>query len=186
MVIKLFLKNSPDTIVVDDHVYEFLINNTRLKSLDFVHNLRKHSSGYAVFQKSWPQKNGNYKVETIYLHRLIGDKFLECSKDIKNPCIMFKNGNRQDYRIENLAWVSRKTVQRHNNNTGNSTGYKGVHKEKKKYVARIYIDSSTSVRIGSYDTAEEAAVAYNNKSIELFGHTRGLNKVRTQALEHAH
>ena len=45
-----------------------------------------------------------------------------------------------------------------------------------KFVATIF-DGSRQVYIGLYDTAEEAAIAYNKKSIELFGVTEELNQL---------
>jgi hypothetical protein len=38
-------------------------------------------------------------------------------------------------------------------------------------------DGTKQVYLGTFDSAEEAALEYNKKSIELFGHTSNLNQV---------
>ena len=63
----------------------------------------------------------------------------------------------------------------------NSSPYKGVSIRKLKngkihYVARIY-NKGVSIHIGTFDTAEKAARAYNEKATELFGKYAYLNKV---------
>ena len=178
MIVKVLLKNSPDSVLVNDHVYEYISNNPRLKSLDFEHNLRRHSSGYAVFQKSWKKPNGSYKVETIYLHRLIGDKFIPKPESDEELFITVKNGNKLDYRLDNLMWISRAGIQRHHQKTHNKTGYRGVYQEHNKFIARIYLDRKHPIELGRFETAEEAAEAYNKKSLELFGQTKSLNRIK--------
>lgn len=177
MLVKLQLKNSPKTVTIDENVYEFISTNPYLKSLDFEHNLREHSSGRAVFQKSWRKSDGSYKVETIYLHKLIGEKFIELPEDPKKRYVRVKNGNPLDCRIENLDWSSKSEIKRNIRKTTNKTGYIGVSKDRYQYRAIIYVDRKPIV-IGRYKTPEEAALAYNRKSIELFGKTRNLNRIK--------
>lgn len=52
----------------------------------------------------------------------------------------------------------------------NTSGFKGVYINKKtgRYVAQIVKDSRTYC-LGTYDTPEEAALAYEAKAIELYG-----------------
>ena len=76
MLYKVKLKNAEDSVLLDDHVFEYLTTDPYLVKVDFVNNLRKHSSGCAVFQKTWKRADGSYKTETIYLHKLIAEKFL--------------------------------------------------------------------------------------------------------------
>jgi hypothetical protein len=57
------------------------------------------------------------------------------------------------------------------------SGYRGVTKEKNKFRAVIYHDRK-AFNLGFYDSAEEAAAAYNKKSIELFGKTGSLNVIK--------
>ena len=45
--------------------------------------------------------------------------------------------------------------------SNNTVGYKGVYIHRKKFLAQIRIDGKTT-HIGTYDTAQEAAVAYDH------------------------
>ena len=60
MLYKLSLKNSKNTALVDDQVYNFLVSNNYLLKINFIENLREHSNGYAFFQKNWKQKDGSF------------------------------------------------------------------------------------------------------------------------------
>ena len=84
MLYKVKLKNADDNVLLDDHVYEWITSDSYLTKVDFVNNLRKHSSGCAVFQKTWKKKDGSFKTETIYLHKLIAEKFLIHTKSKEN------------------------------------------------------------------------------------------------------
>lgn len=72
----------------------------------------------------------------------------------------------------------------------NKTGFKGVslisgkHPKKKPYVAQImYLGKQ--IRIGSFATKEEAALAYNEKAKELIGESAYLNVIDTILAEAA-
>jgi len=172
---KIKLKNANDFAIVDDHVYKYLTTNPRLKSLKFIENLRKHSSGCAVFQKSWRKATGGYSIETIYLNRLIAEKYLKRPKNTSNQVAWPINRNRLDCRVENLMWTTRSHVTR-NNKRKTKSGYKGVYKNKGKYVTEIY-NKKERIYIGRFETAKEAAIAYNKKSKELFGKDGFQNKI---------
>ena len=49
---KVKLKNADEEVLLDDKVYEFLTTDPYLVRVDFINNLRRHSSGCAVFQKN--------------------------------------------------------------------------------------------------------------------------------------
>jgi hypothetical protein len=59
-----------------------------------------------------------------------------------------------------------------------SSIYRGVnwHKENKKWRARI-VYKKLKYHLGFFDTQEEAALAYNNKAIEVYGDEARLNKI---------
>ena len=176
MLYKIKLKNADETVLIDDHVYEYLTSDPYLSKVDFVNNLRRHSSGCAVFQKTWKKAEGGYKTETIYLHRLIAERFLEDQKTKKNNLVGCKNGNKLDCRLENIIWRSRSVASRQRK-TSSKVGYTGVYKENSRYRAVISVNRK-SVHIGMFDTPEEAALAYNKKSRELFGDDGKINIIR--------
>jgi tRNA splicing ligase len=173
---KVKLKNAEENVLLDDHVYEYLVNDPYLKRVDFINNLRRHSSGCAVFQKTWKKASGGYKTETIYLHKLIAEKFLAEEKNGKNNLVGAKNGNKLDCRLENLIWRSRSVASRKRKTTS-KCGYTGVYKENNRYRAVISINRK-SVHIGMYDTPEEAALAYNKMSKELYGDDGKINVIK--------
>ncbi|MGB0839893.1 MAG: hypothetical protein ACPGXL_07120 [Chitinophagales bacterium] len=174
MVYKIKLKNSPKYALISSEAYEYIANNAYLQQLGFITGLRIHSNGYAFFQKNHPLKSGGYKNETIYLHKYIAERFIDKPESEKRLYVSIKNGNKLDCREENLEWVTRSVAVRNTKKMFNSTGYRGVGKERGKYRAVIY-KGKAKHDLGFYETAEEAAQAYNKKSEELFGKTRSLN-----------
>ena len=176
MAVKIKLKNSDKKALLDDSIYAKLMADKYLKTIKFWDNLREHSSGYVFFQKNWRQKDGSYKNETIYLHKMISEKFIKKPAGKVRWFVRFKNSNTVDCRLENLEWSTFSNLVRNTRKIKNSTGYRGVVKQGRKYYAYIYVDRK-GIPLGSYDTAEQAASAYNKKSTELFGKTNTLNVI---------
>ncbi|MEO1263000.1 MAG: Pathogenesis-related transcriptional factor and ERF protein [Bacteroidota bacterium] len=176
MLYKVKLKNADDNVLIDDHVYEWLTSDPYLTKVDFINNLRKHSSGCAVFQKTWKKQDGSYKTETIYLHKLIAEKYLSDTKSGENNLVGAKNSNKLDCRLDNLVYRSR-AISSRKRKTSSKTGYTGVYKENNRFRAVISINRK-SVHIGMFDTAEEAALAYNKKSKEIYGESGKQNVLR--------
>ena len=176
MLFKVNLKNSPETVLLDSEVYDFLSTDPYLSKIDFINNLRRHSSGCAVFQKTWKKATGGYKTETIYLHKLVAEKFLEKQRTETNNLVGSNNGNKLDCRLENIIWRSRAVASR-KRKTRSKTGYTGVYQENSRYRAVISINKKT-MHIGMYDTPEEAAKAYNMKSKEIFGDEGKINVIK--------
>ncbi len=176
MLYKVKLKNADENVLLDDQVYEYLTNDPYFKRVKLIDNLRRHSSGCAVFQKTWKKADGTYKTETIYLHKLIAEKFLTTEKSNTNNLVGAKNGNKLDCRLENLVWRSRSVASRKRKTTS-KCGYTGVYKENNRYRAVISVNRK-SVHIGMYDTPEEAALAYNKMSRELYGDNGKINVIK--------
>ena len=176
MIFKVKLKNADEYVLLDDHVYEWLSNDIHLSNMNFLENLRKHSSGCAVFQKVWKKNDGGTKTETIYLHKLIAEQFLKQSKPTPKAVVSAKNGEKLDCRLENIVYRQRATVSRLRK-TRSSTGFTGVYKEHTKYRAIISVDGK-AIHLGMFDTAEEAALAYNKASKKMFGSEGKLNIIR--------
>lgn len=182
MLYKVKLKNSDEQVVVDDVVYNHLTSDPYLQEIDFINNLRVHSSGCAVFQKSWRKASGEYKIETIYLHRYIAERFLEKPPEsTRRNLVGAKNGNKLDCRLENLEWRTRSTSSR-KRKTSSKSGYTGVYLENNKFRAIITINGK-AVHIGMFDSPEDAARAYNKRAQEVYGDAAKLNKIKTNPKE---
>lgn len=106
MYYELSLTNSPEKFLLDEEVFHFLNTGPAFTKIDLIHNIRKHRLGFAIFRKEWQEPDGSYFTETIYLHKLIADKYLP--KRPKFQVLMFKNGNKLDCRLENLEYGYRR------------------------------------------------------------------------------
>lgn len=179
MLYRVKLKNAEDHVLLDSEVYEYLISDSYLAKIDLINNLRRHSSGCAVFQKTWRKASGDYKTETIYLHKFVAEKFLHHLKSETKNLVGARNGNKLDCRLENLTYRSRAVASR-KRRTSSRVGYTGVYKENNRYRAVISVGRKT-IHIGMYATAEEAALAYNRKSRELFGDNGKINVIRQRS-----
>ncbi len=171
---KIKLKNADKIVWLDEEVYQHFLKHPHYGPLKLLENLRLHSSGCAVFQKTWKKEGGGYKTETVYLHKLVAESFLEDKKTKENNLVGAKDGDKLNCRLDNIIWRSRAWASRQRKTTS-KTGYMGVYKENKKYRAVISVNGQ-SVHIGMFETAREAAEAYNRKSWELFGHMGKQNK----------
>ncbi len=178
MLYKVKLKKSEAHITLDDFVYEYFINDPYYKKLDLINNIRKHSTGCAVFQKSWVKASGGYKVETIYLHKFIAEKWLADKRTDECNLVGAINGDKLDCRVENLMFRT-KAVMSRQRKARSSTGFNGVSKDGSKYRAVIAVGRK-HIHIGMFDTPEEAALAYNKRSVELFGDEGKINIVKIQ------
>jgi len=176
LLYKLKLKNSSEEVLLDEKVFQFLSTDPYLKKVKFLENLRRHSSGCAVFQKTSKKEEGGYSTQTIYLHKLIAETFLIDKKVGNKDLVGAENGNKLDCRLENICWRSRAVASR-KRKTSSKTGYTGVYKENSRYRAVISVNRK-SIHIGMFETAEEAALAYNQKSKELFGEDGKVNILR--------
>ena len=116
-------------------------------------------------------------------HKLIAERFLSDQKTEEKNLVGAINGNKLDCRLENLAYRSRAVASRKRKTTS-KTGYTGVYKENNKYRAMISINRKP-VHIGMYDTPEEAALAYNKKSREIFGEHGKQNVIKSKAKRQA-
>lgn len=170
------LKNTDKFVSVCAKGKEHLESNPYFKEIKLLDNMRLHSAGYAVFARNIPQQDGSYKNETIYLHKYLGEKFIPKPASNQRLFVSFKNNNPLDCRLENLEWMTMSMLRRNQRKSSNKTGYRGVVQTGKRYHAFIY-DGKRKIELGSYDTAEAAAEAYNKKSLELFGNTKGLNQI---------
>ena len=129
---------------------------------------------------------GYYKVhltkdEKRYLkllHRLMADTY------IPNPDnLLFVDHVDRDTKnnsISNLRWVTHQENMMNASKTKGNTSslYKGVswHKRDKKWKSQIMINGK-NIYLGYFNNEIEAARAYNEKAIELFGEFSSLNNI---------
>lgn len=127
--------------------------------------------GYAVRQVHIGKRNGG-KCENIFMHQSIMGARKELTVD-------HINGDKLNNTRENLRFAtqSQNSV---NRVVVNPSGYRGVQFDKvtKKWKAKITKDYK-QYALGSYETKEEAAKAYDKSAIELYGEFARLNFVDT-------
>lgn len=162
-MIELKLRNTEKTTLLDSDVYE------RLKHLSWRILKRKNERNdeYAVYTKCW-KENGKRKFKVVYLHRLV----------IEIPEGMFIDHIDRD-KLNNLRSNLRVCTDQQNRwNSPPHKGqkYKGVRSRYGKWRYRISKDRKR-YESGSFDTPEEAALAYNVKAKELFGEFAYLNNI---------
>lgn len=121
--------------------------------------------------------NINKKIKTIRMHEEImgtigKDKKLYCVDHIDHNTL---NNQKNNLRICDIAG----NMQNRRIPKSNTSGYKGVcrfYHDKNKFIAQIG-HHGKYFRIGKYNTALEAAKAYNEKALELYGEFAFLNKI---------
>jgi hypothetical protein len=87
------------------------------------------------------------------------------------------NGNTLDNRRENLRFVTHQQ-NAFNKKSASKFGFSGVRKSGKSWSALISV-SGTDIALGTYETKEEAAAAYNAASMTLHGEYARPNSVQT-------
>ena len=119
----------------------------------------------------------NSKAHKRYVHRLVYETFI--GKVPKGYVVDHIDRNPLNNNLSNLR---KATYQQNRVNSSKSPGayseYKGVHYccRRNRYYASIGYEYKM-IRLGSFKTEVEAAKAYNNKCIELYGEFSVLNKV---------
>ncbi len=162
-------------VKLDVHVHQWLTDHDEYSKDHLLENLRLHSSGCAVFQKTSKVNKGEYKTKTLYLHKIVAEHFLSEYKTDKKTLVGTKNGDKLDCRLENLVYRSRSDASRMRKTTS-QTGYTGVYKENHRFRAVISVHGK-SMHLGMFDNPEAAAAAYNQKSWEIYGEKGKFNKL---------
>ena len=145
--------------LVDDEDYE------ELSKYKWCFTMRKGArTGYVVRYLG----KGGGRGTTVPMHRVI-------MKAQKGQEVDHKDGNGLNNQKENLRFATR-AQNSANKKSCNSTGFKGVYKNKKRWSVNIGMDGKTKY-LGSYSTKEEAALAYNRAAQEHFGEYAYLNEI---------
>jgi len=124
-------------------------------------------------------KHLTYAVATIngkqvLAHRLIAE--IE-GWDLDGKVVDHINGDGVDNRVENLQVVTQQQNMRKQRKPANcSSLFKGVNRLRDKWRARITVDGKTK-SLGVFGSEREAAAAYNDAALELFGPFALLNNV---------
>jgi hypothetical protein len=148
------LSNDRGVTLVDDEDYEWLIQ----------WKWHFDKEGYAC--RTSPRKDGPQRQ--IYMHREI----MKTPKGMKTDHI---NGKGLDNRRENLRICTHaENMANQKIRRDNTSGYKGVTRDKNKWVAQIKKDKIL-LRIGLFSNPIEAARAYDKSALENFGEFAKLN-----------
>jgi hypothetical protein len=141
--------------LVDDSDFEY-INQWKWYAA-----LSTHTS-YAMRR----DKNG----KTVYMHRVITNAPQGMDVDHLNRDGL--DNRRSNLRVCTTAENTRRSYKK----STNKTGYKGVSWDKvnKKFVSQIMLNGK-GIKIGRFNTAEEAARAYDKKAVEIYGDSAFLN-----------
>lgn len=163
-------------VLLDESIYNALKEDSHLTSIKLFDKLRAHSKGYAFMQRYVGSENGRVKMEAIYLHRLIAERFLTRPDAKGKLSVHFKDGNPLNLRLNNLEWLTFSQLRREMKSAPKSSGYRGVTKDRGRFRVIIY-ENGKAQDLGFFEKVEEAALAYNRRSIELYGVTGGLNDI---------
>ena len=116
---------------------------------------------------TWYAKRGNGGGGTEYMHALI----------LGAPGVDHINGDGLDNRRSNLRHATLSQNQANRRSRADSmSGYKGVswHKQRRRWYARICVNGQTR-GLGLYESAEDAALAYDAAAIASFGEFAATN-----------
>ena len=151
--------------IVDDNMHEFL-SQFKWYANKVIASKKKNS-----FYPSRSMKLGcRWKI--IFLHHVIA------GHPMKGFHVDHINRNTLDNRRENLRVVSvQENLRNSSKSSRNKSGFKGVSLDKATGKYQVFICKNyKSKYLGEYETAIEAAKAYDMKAIELFGEGATTNK----------
>lgn len=167
---KIYLGKSTKYTMVDDADYMFLKQFSWYLS----------TSGYAVTNKHIPALN---KSLTVRMHRVLM-LLSSTSSQASGLIVDHINDDKLDNRKANLRICTKSLNEANKVRDDNKTGYRGVYVFGDKYGASIAKDRKSHY-LGLYNTAIEAAQAYNKKATELHGEFAQLNKIIADVKERA-
>ena len=132
------------------------------------------SHGYASLVEATGVRTpgGWYKYKRTYLHRYITGATGGMQVD-------HINGDRLDNRSENLrVCLNEENSRNKGPNKKNKSGYKGVYFNKStgKWIAQLTVNYKCR-HLGTFETAEEAALAYNKAAKQFHGEFAFQNEV---------
>ena len=149
----------------EDKEYECFVDDDKWH--DLTYNMSWcYSNGYA---STGIDKSGKQ------LQRYLYEKYLP-KKDISNLKIDHVNRNSLDNRMYNLEPVTN-GVNGYNRETNNKWGYRGVEKNGNRYIAVLRYEGQKYCT-SSFETVEEAALAYNELAEKYYKHRAFINIIK--------
>ena len=147
--------------------YECLVDDDKWH--DLTYNISWcYSNGYAL-----THLDGEMKLIQRYLYEQYKPE-----ENIDNLKIDHINRNRLDNRMSNLEPVT-DGISMYNREIKNKYGYRGIEKKGNKYSANFRYEGQT-YRTKSFDTVEEAALAYNELAKQYYKHRAHENIIKQQ------
>lgn len=137
-----------------------------------------HGMTYKQTWYGWLNKRNGYALrgENVAMHRVVYGK---CNEPLgKGESIDHKNGDTLDNRQEKLRRATH-SEQAHNKRKrgGCSSKYLGVYRNGKKWTGGVSKEGKY-YKTGRYDTEEEAALAYNNVAMGVYGENAQVNVIK--------
>lgn len=116
-------------------------------------------------------------LHMCYVHKLVAYEFIDNPNDKK--IVDHIDGNKRNNYVHNLRWATSSENSMNRKNTYNIFNYKGVRMSGTigKYVCYT-TNQNKSCYLGTYDTPEDAAIAYNNFAIKNYGEFASLNVIK--------
>lgn len=156
-------------------------------------NSRKNKGLFAIVDESdadmaeitWHTHNQKYAKHTVnvdgdviavFMHRLILERVLGRTL-VEEECVDHRDGNGFNNIRSNLRLTTRLgNAWNRGISSLNTTGYKGIYRVKNsdRWAAHIRVKGA-KLHLGYFNSAEEAAKAYNDAAIEHFGDFARLN-----------
>lgn len=170
------------TLLMEELLYMFSPATKNADGIEFIaykeHEILVDDDMWHEFNKQkWyvDSKTGYaYNNDLKTMHSLL------CPTDDKSKVVHHINGNRIDNRRQNLEIVtaSENAHQKKEKSKSASSQYFGVtfHKQTNKWMASIKKNHMKHY-LGIYENEMDAAKAYNQKALELYGHSANLNDV---------
>jgi hypothetical protein len=162
----VILKDDHAEVLVLDKDGTLIVSFIDLEDVDKV----KHRN-WSIGSGGYPIASENYKH--IRIHRLV-------MKPPQGMVVDHIDGDKLDNRKSNLRICTQQENKFARHAVDAKSGYKGVYYQKgngrwwASVQARCHI-----YHLGRFDSAEKAALAYNDKALELFGEFAVLNEVNT-------
>jgi hypothetical protein len=167
------LKDRPLVLCGDEHgaYYEIAMNDNFVCLLDAADLDRVGDGKWRVFERRWCLQyviwaTGN---TTLSLHRVL-------TNAPKNRQVDHRDGSGLNNRQYNLRVCTQaQNNSHHHRSRGTKSGYRGVYPIGKRWYSLISTGKGKCISLGTFDTPEEAARAWDRKAIELRGEFTFLN-----------